>query len=85
MKIAIIGAGPAGCHLAYLLGDTEHELLLFDHRARPPQEAGYEKPCGGGLSPIVGRRFPDVMALLFPRHRPTRVIFRASDGSQAMH
>jgi 2-polyprenyl-6-methoxyphenol hydroxylase-like FAD-dependent oxidoreductase len=85
MKIAIIGAGPAGCHLAYLLGDTEHEVLLFDHRLGLPHEAGYEKPCGGGLSPIVGQRFPDVLALPFPRHRPARVILRASDGSQVVH
>ena len=32
VKIAIVGAGPAGCHLAHLLADTEHEILLFDHR-----------------------------------------------------
>ena len=37
MKIAIIGAGPAGCHLAHLLADTEHEILLFDHRLRPDE------------------------------------------------
>lgn len=79
MKIAIVGAGPAGCHLAHLLTDTEHEILLFDHRAP------YEKPCGGGLSPIVGRRFPDVMALPFTRHRPPQAILRASDGSQIEH
>lgn len=55
MKIAIAGAGPAGCRLAHLLADTEHEILLFDHRVRPSPEAGYEKPCGAGLSPIVGQ------------------------------
>ena len=55
MRIAIVGAGPAGCHLSHLLADSEHEVLLFDHRAP------YEKPCGGGLSPIVGQRFPDVL------------------------
>ena len=38
--------------------------------------------CGGGLSPLVGRRFPDVMALPFSRHRPPRGLLRASDGSQ---
>jgi glycine/D-amino acid oxidase-like deaminating enzyme len=79
VKIAIVGAGPAGCHLAHLLADTGHEILLFDHRVP------YEKPCGGGLSPIVGRRSPDVMALQFPRHRPPRVVLRASDGSQVEH
>ena len=72
MKIAIVGAGPAGCHLAHLLADTEHEIILFDHRAP------YEKGCGGGLSPLVGRRFPDVMALPFSRHCPTRLLLRAS-------
>ena len=82
MKIAIVGAGPAGCHLAHLLADSEHEILLFDHRVRPPHEEGYEKPCGGGLCPLVGRRFPDVMALPFLRHRPCSVVLRTSDGSQ---
>lgn len=76
MRIAIVGAGPAGCHLAHRLGGTEHEILLLDPRAP------YEKPCGGGLSPLVGRLFPDVMALPFPRHQPPRVLLRASDGSQ---
>jgi len=79
VKIVIVGAGPAGCHLAHLLANTEHEILLFDHRAP------YEKPCGGGLSPLIGRRFPDVMALPFARHRPSRVLLRASDGSQVEH
>jgi flavin-dependent dehydrogenase len=82
VKIAIVGAGPAGCHLAHLLGDAEHEVLLFDHRVRPSPEVGYEKPCGGGLSPFVGRRFPEVMALPFTRHRPPRLLLRSSDGSQ---
>ena len=85
MKIAIVGAGPAGCHLAHLLADSEHEILLFDHRVCPPHEVGYEKPCGGGLSPLVGQRFPDVLSLPFPRHRPLCVLLRASGGSQVEH
>lgn len=76
MRIAIVGAGPAGCHLAHRLDSTEHEILLFDPRVP------YEKPCGGGLSPLVGWLFPDVMALRFPRHQPPRVLLRASDGGQ---
>ena len=47
MKIAVVGAGPAGCHLDHLLADTGHEILLFDHRVRPSPEVGFEKPCGG--------------------------------------
>ena len=77
MRIAIVGAGPAGCHLAYRLADAGHDVLLFD-----PRVPGYEKPCGGGLSPLVGQHFPEVMALPFARHCPPRLILRASDGSQ---
>jgi geranylgeranyl reductase family protein len=76
VRIAIVGAGPAGCHLAHLLTDTEHEILLFDDRAP------YEKPCGGGLSPLIGKRFPDVMTLPFPRHRPPCLVLRSSDGGE---
>jgi NADPH-dependent glutamate synthase beta subunit-like oxidoreductase len=28
VKIAIVGSGPAGCHLAHLLTDAVHEILL---------------------------------------------------------
>jgi geranylgeranyl reductase family protein len=45
MKIAIVGAGPAGAHLAYLLGKSGCDVLLFDARERP-----WEKPCGGGVT-----------------------------------
>jgi geranylgeranyl reductase family protein len=76
-QIAIVGAGPAGSYLAWRLADTQYQVLLFD-----PRVPGYEKPCGGGLSPLVGRQFPDVMALPFPRCRPPRVQLRMSDGSQ---
>jgi flavin-dependent dehydrogenase len=89
MRIAIVGAGPAGCHLAHRLGtdnhgagEPDHEVLLLDHRVRPPHGVGFEKPCGGGLGPLIGRYLPDVMALPFPRHCPTRLLVRASDGSQ---
>lgn len=77
MRIAIVGAGPAGSYLAWRLAGAEHEILLFDPRVP------CEKPCGGGLSALVGRRFLDVMALPFPRHRTPSVQLRASDGSQA--
>ena len=101
MRFAIVGAGPAGCHLAHRLrstaavpvaacactcpaastggvgtGSAGHEILLFDPRAP------YEKPCGGGLGPLVGQHIPDVLTLPFPRHSPRRLLLRASDGSQ---
>jgi geranylgeranyl reductase family protein len=52
MRIAIVGAGPAGAHLARLLSERGCEALLFD--ARPP----WEKPCGGGVTSKALREFP---------------------------
>jgi flavin-dependent dehydrogenase len=90
MRIAIVGAGPAGCHLAYRLGacssgtgGTEHKIVLFDHRVCLLPQMGYEKPCGGGLSPLAVHRFPDVMELSFPRTHPQCLTSLASDGGRA--
>jgi len=76
MRIGIVGAGPTGCHLAHRLGGLGHQILLFDPRAP------YEKPCGGGLGPLIGRRLPEVMALPFARHYPSRLVLCASDGGR---
>jgi geranylgeranyl reductase family protein len=51
MRIAIIGAGPAGAHLAYLLSRSGGEVLLFDARE------AWEKPCGGGVTSKALREF----------------------------
>lgn len=51
MKIAIVGAGPAGSHLAHELSRNGIEVLLFD--ARP----AWEKPCGGGVTSKALREF----------------------------
>jgi geranylgeranyl reductase family protein len=52
MRIAIVGAGPAGAHLACLLGRSGGEVLLFDARAQ-----AWEKPCGGGVTTKALREF----------------------------
>ena len=44
MHIAIVGAGPAGSHLAHELSAAGARVTLLD--ARPP----WEKPCGGGVT-----------------------------------
>lgn len=44
MRIGIIGAGPAGSHLAHQLSRGGAEVLLFDARE------AWEKPCGGGVT-----------------------------------
>ena len=50
--ISIIGAGPAGSYLAYLLARSGIYATVFDH-SHPR-----EKPCGGAISPLALRKFP---------------------------
>lgn len=52
MRVAIVGAGPAGAHLAHLLGSAGCEVLLFDARE------AWEKPCGGGVTTKALREYP---------------------------
>lgn len=51
MRVAIVGAGPAGAHLAYLLSRSGADVLLFDARE------AWEKPCGGGVTSKALREF----------------------------
>jgi geranylgeranyl reductase family protein len=51
MRVAVIGAGPAGSHLAYQLSKKGAEVLLFDARD------AWEKPCGGGVTSKALREF----------------------------
>jgi flavin-dependent dehydrogenase len=51
MRIAIIGAGPAGARLAHQLSEKGIEVLLFDARE------AWEKPCGGGVTSKALREF----------------------------
>lgn len=61
MKIAIIGAGPAGAHLAHELSLQGAEVDLYD--ARPP----WEKPCGGGVTSKALAEFPFLLKNRSPR------------------
>jgi geranylgeranyl reductase family protein len=51
MRVAIVGAGPAGSHLAHQLSVNGFEVLLFDARE------AWEKPCGGGVTSKALREF----------------------------
>src|SRR5215475_2687406 len=51
MRIAIVGAGPAGARLAHQLSENGIEVLLFDARE------AWEKPCGGGVTSKALREF----------------------------
>ena len=59
--IAIIGGGPAGATAAETLvngwglsrgGSSTHRVQVFE------EKLGWEKPCGGGLTPKALRRYP---------------------------
>ncbi|KON32491.1 MAG: hypothetical protein AC479_07450 [miscellaneous Crenarchaeota group-6 archaeon AD8-1] len=52
VQVAIVGAGPAGSHCASELGKMGIYPLIFD--PSHPRE----KPCGGGISPIILEKFP---------------------------
>jgi len=51
MRIAVVGAGPAGTWASILLAQRGHSVTLFD-----PQ-APWEKPCGGGVTAKALSRF----------------------------
>ena len=50
--IAIVGAGPAGAYLGYLLGQRGISAVIYDD-SHPR-----EKPCGGGITPSALEKFP---------------------------
>ena len=52
MRVAIVGAGPAGSELAWHLARAGAEATLFD--ASHPRE----KPCGGGVTPAALHLLP---------------------------
>ena len=54
-EIAIIGAGPAGAHLASRLAAEGHDVVLFDPKG------AWEKPCGGGVPTRAIREFAFIL------------------------
>ncbi len=49
--IMIVGGGPAGAYLGYLLAKNNIKPIIFDH-SHPR-----EKPCGGGISAFALKKF----------------------------
>ncbi len=56
MRVAIVGAGPAGSHLASELSRSGLSVHLFDARE------AWEKPCGGGVTSKALREFDFLMS-----------------------
>lgn len=67
-EIAIIGAGPAGAHLATRLASEGREVLLFDPKG------AWEKPCGGGVPTRALREFAFILESTdYPRKLVRRI------------
>jgi len=63
--VVIVGGGPAGAYCAYKLAKNGISPVIFDD-SHPR-----EKPCGGGLSPLVLEKYP------FIKNVPSSGIFSA--------
>jgi len=75
MRIAIVGAGPAGSYCAALLARRGADVTLFDRQA-----TAWEKPCGGGVPPKVRERFAEVLAYDGPRQAVDTGVFTSPSG-----
>jgi len=76
--VIVVGAGPAGATAAKVLGEAGIATLLLD-KAQFPRD----KPCGGGISARVIKRFPYLASALagIPTKWISKVYFESSDGS----
>jgi len=63
--VAVVGAGPAGAHLAARLAAAGVRVRLFDH------QAPWEKPCGGGITHKAWAKFPILRDAALPRNETT--------------
>ena len=67
-EIAIIGAGPAGAHLATRLASEGRDVILFDPKG------AWEKPCGGGVPTRALREFAFILKSTdYPRRLVRRI------------
>lgn len=75
MKIAIVGAGPAGCRAAALLAAQGHEIMLFD------SNGPWEKPCGGGLTSRA-LELDGAIGAQLPRQRIEEIAVQYGDAAE---
>ena len=78
MRVGIVGAGPAGAHLAHLLGSRGFEVLLFDARE------AWEKPCGGGVTSKALREYTFLQHNKSPKEMVSRLRLVSGQGRQLM-
>jgi flavin-dependent dehydrogenase len=67
-EIAIVGAGPAGAHLATRLAAAGRDVVLFDPKG------AWEKPCGGGVPTRAIKEFAFLLEdSSYPRKAVSRI------------
>jgi flavin-dependent dehydrogenase len=77
MRVAVVGAGPAGSRVAERLAHGGHEVTVFD--PSHPRE----KPCGGGVTPAVFEKIPELRTLQ-PLGRPAEAVVLSVGGGAAL-
>ena len=81
MSVIVVGAGPAGATAAWALAKAGVTVRLLD-RSKFPRN----KPCGGGISLRILRRFPHLGPELsrIATHTVSRLQLEGPDGYQAI-
>jgi geranylgeranyl reductase family protein len=77
MRVAVIGAGPAGSETAFRLARAGVETVVYD----PAPDR--EKPCGGGVPWRGLREFEGLLAADLPAREIRHVLFEAPSGATA--
>ena len=77
-EIAIVGGGPAGAYLGYLLAKNGKKPILFDH-SHPR-----EKPCGGGISVLAIEKFPFLKSIPEEKVPENEIELISPDGLSVM-
>jgi geranylgeranyl reductase family protein len=76
--IVIVGGGPSGAYLGYLLAKTGKKPIIFDH-SHPR-----EKPCGGGISSFAIGKFPLLNEISLPKAPDNKIELISSEGMSIM-
>jgi flavin-dependent dehydrogenase len=71
MRIAIVGAGPAGSQCAAILSQAGADVFLLDPKG------AWEKPCGGGVTYKALYRYPFLMGGMDERCEVRRIVIHS--------
>ena len=78
MDVAIVGAGPAGSFCAERLARAGHSVTIYD--PSHPRE----KPCGGGVTPGVFEKYPELAEIRVAARSSSVVRLRAPRGKRVL-